>query len=279
MVSDAIRFGRFTDNMKQTFNEFLAEDHPDFLVSTSDPRIVEGRRTKNPRYLQNRPDFEQARDEYLSEVGMRLYRRIPTNKPVLSPVNAILPGRRHNPPDAKAGIRALCCYNPIHYQETPELFMDYIASLTGKSPSTTGAGSEGALTKGPFNALLPITDLNNALVALVLSREPCYISAAGFVGPKCRVNHDVSLLIPEVWSRMHISERDPQYLIEKGLLEPLEDCRARGCSSSGQSPGLSNYRKVRLSILRPGFSAIPPMSLPKKCSGLSCRTRPPTSTA
>ena len=31
--------------------------------------------------------------------------------------------------------------------------MDFICSLTGKSPSTTGAGSEGALTKGPFNAL------------------------------------------------------------------------------------------------------------------------------
>ena len=31
--------------------------------------------------------------------------------------------------------------------------MDYVCSLTGKSPSTTGAGSEGALTKGPFNAL------------------------------------------------------------------------------------------------------------------------------
>jgi len=50
------------------------------------------------------------------------------------------------------GIRPLAIYNPIHYQELPELFMDFICSLTGKSPSTTGAGSEGALTKGPFNA-------------------------------------------------------------------------------------------------------------------------------
>ena len=48
----------------------------------------------------------------------------------------------------------LAVYNPIHYQELPELFMDFICSLTGKSPSTTGFGSEGALTKGPFNALL-----------------------------------------------------------------------------------------------------------------------------
>jgi hypothetical protein len=43
--------------------------------------------------------------------------------------------------------------------------MDFICSLTGKSPSTTGFGSEGALTKGPFNALWPVVDLNNALVS------------------------------------------------------------------------------------------------------------------
>ena len=72
------------------------------------------------------------------------------------PVDAVLIGRRNNPPEAKRGIRSLAVYNPIHYQELPELFMDFVCSLTGKSPSTTGAGSEGALTKGPFNALLPI---------------------------------------------------------------------------------------------------------------------------
>jgi hypothetical protein len=59
----------------------------------------------------------------------------------------MLPGRRNNPP--APGIKPLAVYGPIHYQELPELFMDFIASLSGKSPSTTGAGSEGALTKGP----------------------------------------------------------------------------------------------------------------------------------
>ena len=82
-----------------------------------------------------------------------------------TPVNAVMPGRRNNPPDVVAHIRSLAVYNPIHYMELPELFMEYICSMTGKSPSTTGAGSEGALTKGPFNALPPIIDLNNALVA------------------------------------------------------------------------------------------------------------------
>ena len=53
--------------------------------------------------------------------------------------------------------------------ELPELFMEFICSITGKSPSTTGAGSEGALTKGPFNALPPIIDLNAALVSYLLT--------------------------------------------------------------------------------------------------------------
>ena len=57
--------------------------------------------------------------------------------------------------------------------------MDFIASLTGKSPSTTGAGSEGALTKGPFNALPAIIDLNNALVSYLVTGYDGFTTAAG----------------------------------------------------------------------------------------------------
>ena len=67
-----------------------------------------------------------------------------------TPVDAVLAGRRNNPPEPAAGIRSLAVFSPIHYLPTPELFMEFISSMTGKSPSTTGAGSEGALTKGPF---------------------------------------------------------------------------------------------------------------------------------
>ena len=124
---------------------------------------MDGKPTKNPRYLQNRPDLVNPRESYLAEMSARLRRRMPLGKPVHTPVDVILPGRRNNPPEA--GIRSLACYNPIHYMELPELFMEFICSMTGKSPSTTGAGSEGALTKGPFNALPPIMDLNSALVS------------------------------------------------------------------------------------------------------------------
>ena len=87
----------------------------------------------------------------------------------MHPVGATLPGRRNNPADPASGIRPLAVYGPIHYQDLPELFMDFVCSLTGKSPSTTGAGSEGALTKGPFNSLVPTTDLNNALLSFILT--------------------------------------------------------------------------------------------------------------
>ncbi len=125
-------------------------------------------------------------------------------------------------------MRPLCVFNPIHYQELPEAFMDLIASLTGKSPSTTGAGSEGALTKGPFNALPPIYDLNAAFVSYVLTGLPIFSTAAGWVGPHHRVDHDISLLVPEIWCRMTPPERVPEYLIKEGHLERCADFDHKG---------------------------------------------------
>ncbi|MGD8590039.1 MAG: hypothetical protein PVG22_14530, partial [Chromatiales bacterium] len=142
------------------------------------------------------------------------------------PVDAVLAGRRNNPPEP--GIRPLAVYNPIHYQELPELFMDFVCSLTGKSPSTTGAGSEGALTKGPFNALRPTADLNNALVSYILTGYPGFSSSAGYIGPNLRVDHDISLLVPEIWARLDERKRDPQFMIEHGYLESLEDFEYQG---------------------------------------------------
>ena len=136
-------------------------------------------------------------------------------------MTAVLPGRRNNPPEP--GIRALACYNPVHYMELPELFMEVICSMTGKSPSTTGAGSEGALTKGPFNALPPIIDLNNALVSFILTGHNAFVTAAGYVGPNLRVDHDVSLIVPEIWCRLTTEERDPKFLISNRFLEKCQD--------------------------------------------------------
>jgi hypothetical protein len=106
--------------------------------------------------------------------------------------------------------------------------MEFICSMTGKSPSTTGAGSEGALTKGPFNALPPIMDLNNALVSWLLTEHSGFVTAAGYVGPNVRVDHDVSLIVPEVFCRMTVEERDPKFLIASHFLERCEDFEHQG---------------------------------------------------
>jgi len=43
-----------------------------------------------------------------------------------------------------------------------------------------------------------------------------------------RVDHDVSMLVPEIWCRMRFHEREPKFLIENGLLERVEDFEFEG---------------------------------------------------
>ncbi len=225
LIEDAIGFNQYTEPMQQVIRD-VAAGGASYFVSTAHPRLVDGKPSKNPRYLQIRPDLLAPRETHLAEMATRLRRRIPATAPIHNPVGAVLPGRRNNPPDA--GIRSLAVFNPIHYFELPELFMEFICSMTGKSPSTTGAGSEGALTKGPFNALPPIIDLNNALVSFLLTGHSAFVTAAGYVGPHLRVDHDVSLIVPEIWSRMTVEERDAKFLIENHYLDKCEDFEHHG---------------------------------------------------
>lgn len=227
-TEDAIRFGQYTAPMHDMVLDFVNADSPDYYCTNAYPRIVDGKPTKNPRYLQVRPDLKSPRSLYLADLSSRLYRRQDSQSALLRPVTSILPGRRNNPAEPESGVKPLCVNNPIHYMELPELFMEYIASITGKSPSTTGAGSEGALTKAPFNALPPIYDLNNALVSYLVTEQPAFITAAGYVGPNYRVDHDISLLVPEIWCRMQQHEADPQWMIEHDYLEKVEDFEYEG---------------------------------------------------
>jgi hypothetical protein len=223
MVDHVVEFDQYSDPIKNLLKDFVDHPQESYIVSSAHPRLVNGAPSTNPRYLQKRPDLVNPRDAYLAEIAARLEREIPADRPVYQPVNAVLSGRRNSPADKKHGLPPLAVYGPIHYQELPELFMDFICSLTGKSPSTIGFGSEGALTKGPFNALWPVVDLNNALVSSILTGYPGFTTSAGYVGPRVRVDHDISLLVPEIWCRMRVHERDPQYLVENGYLEQVED--------------------------------------------------------
>lgn len=227
-VEMTVQFSEYTEDMKAFISATAKDEAFEYFVAPDKPRLVNGAPSKNPRYLQLDPNYVNPRARYLADLGPRLYRQAKAEDKVLHPVGAVLPGRRNNPPDKKAGIRPLAVYGPIHYQELPELFMDFVCSLTGKSPSTTGAGSEGALTKGPFNSLVATTDLNNALLSFILTGYAGYTTAAGYIGPKYKVEHDISLLVPELWSRLTPEERDPEFLKAEGYLEQVKDFEYEG---------------------------------------------------
>ncbi len=228
IIEKTIQFSEYSDPMRTFIEAAEADPHFEYFVASDHPRMVDGAPSKNPRYLQLDPNYIDTIGRYLADLGPRLYRRVPADLAVLHPVGAVLPGRRNNPTDKKAGIRPLAVYSPIHYQDLPELFMDFICSLTGKSPSTTGAGSEGALTKGPFNALTPTTDLNNALLSFILTGYGGFTTAAGHIGSGYKMEHDISLLVPELWSRLTPEERDPDFLKSHGYLEEMKDFEYEG---------------------------------------------------
>lgn len=228
IVDHVVEFDQYTEPMKRLLRSFAQGDGPEWVVSSAHPRLVDGKPSKNPRYLQKRPDLVDPRESWLAEIGGRLDQEVPSCREVHFPVSAVLSGRRNNPPEPKIGLPPLAVYNPIHYQELPELFMDLVCSLTGKSPSTTGFGSEGALTKGPFNALPPVVDVNNALVSFILTEYAGFTTAAGHLGPLYKVDHDISMLVPEIWCRMKVSEREPRFLIETGCLKKVEDFEYQG---------------------------------------------------
>ena len=223
MVDDAVRFSTFSKPMRRLISNVATGDGDaaSYFVSSANPRLINGARSKNPRYLQVRPDIARPRETATAEMVARLHRRLPMQAPLRLPIDIVAAGRRNNA--AEEGVPPLCAYAPLHYMELPELFMEFTSSMTGKSPSTTGAGSEGAMTKGPFNALPSVIDLNAAFLSFALTGYDGWLSSAGVIGPNVRVDHDISLLVPEVFSRMSPKERTAANLIAEGALEAVPD--------------------------------------------------------
>lgn len=185
---------------------------------------MNGEPSKNPRYLQDRPDLTRPEERYIAMRGLRLFRRLPANAPIHQPVSAVLSGRRNNPPDRAVGIRSLAVFNPIHYQELPELFMDYVCSLTGKSPSRPEQGVKAhykesvqrSTTDSRFECCSSKYNYHPRIPAAI--QPPLALSAITL-----KLAMMFSLLVPELWCRLTPQERDPDYLISEGMLEPIED--------------------------------------------------------
>ena len=222
-------------------------------VVSSDAAATRRRQAFAEPPLSARPARPGRPDEALRRRdGREAFRgRFRRNSAFPRPWTACCSGRRNNPPEAEKGIRSLAVYNPIHYQELPELFMDFICSLTGKSPSTTGAGSEGALTKGPFNAAFAdhrseqrAGELHSHGTGRFFHRgRPYRAERAGRSRPQPAG--------PEIFCRLTPDERNPAWLIREGLLEPVEGFQAQWRIDSGQPAGLSDHEPVCRHVLRP----------------------------
>lgn len=224
IMNNAQAFSEYTEPVQQLIRAVAERpegERPQFWVCSDQPRLVDGKRSKNPRYLQLRPDLAKPLHTAAADLADHLVRKLSVTEYAPMSVDIVAAGRRNNPKEE--GVPPLSVYNPLHYMELPELFMEFISSMTGKSPSTTGAGSEGALTKAPFNAMPAVFDLNSSLLSYALTGYDGWLSSAGYIGPKVKVAHDFSMLVPELFSRMDPAERDICNLLDGGFLEKLED--------------------------------------------------------
>jgi len=82
--------------------------------------------------------------------------------------------------------------------------------------------SFGAFLEGAAGFGAPVA-ITASLLSFALGGSAGWLSSAGYIGPKVKVAHDISLLVPEIFSRMTPRERDARTLIEAGFLQRLED--------------------------------------------------------
>ena len=72
-ISKTLTFQKYTDPMRDLIlSSAEKEGKESQFVSSANPRIVEGKPTKNPRYLQTRPDLFDPRSVHLALSEQRL---------------------------------------------------------------------------------------------------------------------------------------------------------------------------------------------------------------
>jgi len=63
---------------------------------------------------------------------------------------------------------------------------------------------------------------------MILTGLGGFSTAAGHIGPKIEVGHDISMFVPEIWCRLRPEEREPEFLIREGLLQKIDDFEHNG---------------------------------------------------
>jgi len=270
MVSRPDLMDDFQPSMRERIEQYAAgrTNKKIYFVSSDQARIEKGEagsikivfkdgkciavRSDNPRYLEPTNLAEDLTPKEISDVGNHLSRKVKVGSPIYNPVDAVISGQRFGPAEEKinpkTGVatytKPLLTNNPLHYMPLIENAMMTIPSLTVKSVSTTGgAGTEGVNTKEAFNALPGIYDIEASIVSMILNRTDNFVSASGYIGPKYKIGHDVSLLIPEVWCRMTGEERSAAWLIKNGYLEKISVQRPDG--SFVEDTDLLGYRSTK----------------------------------
>ena len=110
-------------------------DRDGYVVCSANPRLVDGKPTKNPRYLQTPPGPARPARPLRRRAGRAAAPPAPARAAAAHPGRARCCRAGGTTRPSPAGSARSAVYGPIHYQELPELFMDFICSLTGKSPS------------------------------------------------------------------------------------------------------------------------------------------------
>ncbi|HET9929876.1 MAG TPA: hypothetical protein VFQ35_04280, partial [Polyangiaceae bacterium] len=80
----------FTAPMKSLLTDFVTKGSTDYVVSSAHPRIVDGKPSKNPRYLQHRSDHVDHEQTYVAEISARLNGKISDEQVWLQLVQAVL---------------------------------------------------------------------------------------------------------------------------------------------------------------------------------------------
>src|SRR5690606_15915892 len=99
LVDKVVTFDQFTPAMQERIGGFVRHPTTGFIVSSAHPRIVDGKPSKNLRYLQVRPDLDDPKGAYLAEIGTRMAREIAPDRHVRVAVSSVLAGRRNSPAD------------------------------------------------------------------------------------------------------------------------------------------------------------------------------------
>ncbi|MCB0320024.1 MAG: hypothetical protein KDD60_03805, partial [Bdellovibrionales bacterium] len=208
------RMERFATASDAEGKYFFLPDHWRVLRDAKGEPLLdkngEIRLTSNPRYLMPFPKEADSVEAQLASRALHLHRNVPFERPVYEGVEVVIPANRFDKEDKEHNFPPLAVNGAVHAVDLPELLAQIAASLTVKSRSTSGPGSEGAGTKRPFMELSGIYELNNVLLQLGLTEQEVFVTASGRVGPKYLVDHDLSFLAAEVfgvWSRVVSPER------------------------------------------------------------------------